>query len=134
RLRCRARRRAHDRGDRRRRAWRSRRLLPRRERRPGPGRSGRADRARPLISDVDQLASWWSTAEPHGRWRAMDSEALRRADEATFVEEVIEPLAWAAIHDRAFCRSMGDESRAVATLWTLAVQVFRNGLFYFVED
>lgn len=48
--------------------------------------------------------------------------------------EHVDPIVHAAILDRSFFAALEPELRALVVLWTLCVQVHRNGLPYFVED
>jgi hypothetical protein len=48
--------------------------------------------------------------------------------------DLVFPIVHAALLDRRFFTALEPEVRALVTLWTLSVQIHRNGLFYFVED
>jgi electron transfer flavoprotein alpha subunit len=47
---------------------------------------------------------------------------------------LMEPVLFASLDDRRFFGALADEPRALVTLWSLCVQTYRNGVFYFVED
>lgn len=64
----------------------------------------------------------------------MNTDELRNASDPELIERVIDPLMQAGIEDRRFFDDLAEPSRTVVTLWTLTVQVMRNGLAYFIED
>lgn len=67
----------------------------------------------------------------HEEAQVRAAAAVQRYGDA---DALVFPVLHAALLDRRFFTALEPELRALVTLWTLSVQIHRNGLFYFVED
>jgi hypothetical protein len=68
------------------------------------------------------------------KYEEAEAKGARRLERHRDAAALLEPVMFACFDDRRFFEELSDEPRALVTLWTLCVQTYRNGMFYFVED